>query len=134
MRKLTSCPKLERFKMVLQWQMWPKKPFFADFFHIHQLLHALMKSGRSPCACTHHCPSVHGNNKTFVALRLSGSGGAQASDGQNRWKVRSSIAQGVRVRSLHDRVPERCKGLKWVKENQERDKDTGHHWKDKCKG
>ena len=38
------------------------------------------------------------------------------------------------MRSLHDRVLGRCKGRKWVKENQERDKDTGHHWKDKING
>ena len=38
------------------------------------------------------------------------------------------------MRSLHDRVPGRCNGLKWVKEKQERGKDTGHHWKDKFKG
>ena len=27
-----------------------------------------------------------------------------------------------------------CNGLKWVKENQERVKDTRHRWKDKCVG
>ena len=35
------------------------------------------------------------------------------------------------MRSLYDRVRGVCHGLLWVKENQERGKDTRHRWKDK---